>query len=42
MDQPRTGKPGTSRTNIALAVIGAAVSGAVRAVTTYLLNKIND
>ncbi|MFJ6722558.1 hypothetical protein [Streptomyces sp. NPDC091259] len=42
MDQPRTRRPGTSRMKIALAVVGAAVSGAVRAVTTYLLGKIND
>lgn len=42
MDQPRTGRPGTSRMKIALALVGAAVSGAVRAITGYLLNKIND
>ncbi|MDA5284440.1 MULTISPECIES: hypothetical protein [unclassified Streptomyces] len=40
--QPRHGRPRTSRMKVALALAGAALSGAVRAVTSYLLDKFND
>ncbi|MFJ5879195.1 hypothetical protein ACIQD1_31285 [Streptomyces sp. NPDC093088] len=42
MNQHRTGRPGTSRIKITLALIGAAISGATRAVISHLLNKIGD
>lgn len=42
MTHPRTEEPRPSRTKVILAVIGAAVSGAARALTAYFLNRITD